>query len=266
MCRQQWQQPDIGQGQGMVHRIGEGDGADRIVGENRARAQHRGLEAVGVINEELFDLPLGAFVVVGIVEGLLERAFWHQPGLQAGGIEAAQGDHTSYASLSGCVEDLAGPFDIDLLGAVWLDLEVGDAGTVYDGRGCGIVEHHALGTNRQRYGIADLAERFICIADESKLVPVLGNFPLPVEVIPMARSHVARQLVKLGGDPVYREGVLTDNGNIILDVFNLSIVDPVKLESEINAIVGVVTNGLFAARPADVLLLGTSDGVQTLRA
>jgi len=85
-------------------------------------------------------------------------------------------------------------------------------------------------------------------------------------VIPMARSHVARQLVKLGGDPVYREGVLTDNGNIILDVFNLEITNPVELESQINAIVGVVTNGLFAARPADLLLLGTSEGVKTLRA
>lgn len=114
--------------------------------------------------------------------------------------------------------------------------------------------------------VAAVARTFVCIADESKLVAVLGNFPLPVEVIPMARSHVARQLVKLGGDPVYREGVLTDNGNIILDVFNLSIVDPVKLESEINAIVGVVTNGLFAARPADVLLLGTSAGVKTIKA
>jgi len=114
--------------------------------------------------------------------------------------------------------------------------------------------------------VAAVATTFICIADESKLVPVLGNFPLPVEVIPMARSHVARQLVKLGGDPVYREGVQTDNGNIILDVYNLSIVDPVKLESDINAIVGVVTNGLFAARPADILLLGTKDGVRTLKA
>ena len=114
--------------------------------------------------------------------------------------------------------------------------------------------------------IAAVATTFICIADESKLVPVLGNFPLPVEVIPMARSHVARQLVKLGGDPVYREGVLTDNGNIILDVFNLSIVDPLTLESQINAIVGVVCNGLFAARPADVLLLGSKHGVQTLKA
>ncbi|MEG3012428.1 MAG: ribose-5-phosphate isomerase A, partial [Pseudomonas sp.] len=87
-----------------------------------------------------------------------------------------------------------------------------------------------------------------------------------VEVIPMARSHVARQLVKLGGDPVYREGVLTDNGNIILDVFNLQITNPVELEAQINAIVGVVTNGLFAARPADLLLLGTSEGVKTLKA
>jgi ribose 5-phosphate isomerase A len=95
---------------------------------------------------------------------------------------------------------------------------------------------------------------------------VLGAFPLPVEVIPMARSHVARELVKLGGDPVYREGVLTDNGNIILDVFNMQITNPVELETQINAIVGVVTNGLFAARPADVLLLGTSEGVKTLKA
>jgi ribose 5-phosphate isomerase A len=93
---------------------------------------------------------------------------------------------------------------------------------------------------------------------------VLGAFPLPVEVIPMARSHVARQLVKLGGDPVYREGVLTDNGNIIIDVHNMSITNPVELEAQINAIVGVVTNGLFAARPADLLLLGTNDGVKTL--
>ncbi|MFR0674041.1 ribose-5-phosphate isomerase RpiA [Enterobacterales bacterium AW_CKDN230030176-1A_HGKHYDSX7] len=113
--------------------------------------------------------------------------------------------------------------------------------------------------------VAAVARTFICIADASKLVPALGAFPLPVEVIPMARSHVARQLVKLGGDPVYREGVVTDNGNVILDVHNLQITDPVTLEREINAIVGVVTNGLFAARPADVLLLGTTDGVRTLR-
>ena len=112
--------------------------------------------------------------------------------------------------------------------------------------------------------VAAVARTFICIADESKLVPVLGQFPLPVEVIPMARSHVARQLVRLGGDPVYREGVVTDNGNVILDVHNLYIVDPQRLEADINAIVGVVCNGLFAARRADLLLLGTRQGVRQL--
>lgn len=111
-----------------------------------------------------------------------------------------------------------------------------------------------------------VAEKFICIADQSKLVHTLGQFPLPVEVIPMARSHVARELVKLGGDPVYREGVVTDNGNIILDVHNFSIPQPLAMEDKINNIVGVVTNGLFAKKPADVLLLGTDEGVKTLYA
>jgi len=112
--------------------------------------------------------------------------------------------------------------------------------------------------------VAAVAKTFICIADASKLVPVLGEFPLPVEVIPMARSHVAREIVKLGGDPVYREGCVTDNGNVILDVYNMSIVNPKQLEADLNAIVGVVCNGLFAARPADVLLLGTPQGVRTI--
>jgi ribose 5-phosphate isomerase A len=112
--------------------------------------------------------------------------------------------------------------------------------------------------------VAAVAKEFICIADESKLVDVLGKFPLPVEVIPMARSHVARQIVQLGGDPVWRENVITDNGNVILDVHNMSIVDPRKLETQLNQITGVVTNGLFALRPADVLLLGTPQGVKTL--
>jgi ribose 5-phosphate isomerase A len=108
------------------------------------------------------------------------------------------------------------------------------------------------------------AREFVCIADESKWVKVLGAFPLPVEVIPMARSYVARELVKLGGNPVYREGVITDNGNVILDVHNLQITNPKDLESRINQIAGVVTNGLFAQRPADVLLLGTQEGVKTI--
>ncbi|MCB1855335.1 MAG: ribose-5-phosphate isomerase RpiA [Pseudomonadales bacterium] len=114
--------------------------------------------------------------------------------------------------------------------------------------------------------VAAVAAKFICIADESKLVHTLGQFPLPVEVIPMARSHVARELVKLGGDPVYREGVVTDNGNVILDVYNFPIPQPLAMEQKINNITGVVTNGLFALRPADVLLLGTSQGVKTLHA
>ena len=114
--------------------------------------------------------------------------------------------------------------------------------------------------------VAAVAEEFICIADGSKKVGVLGRFPLPVEVIPMARSYVARELVKLGGDPAYREGVVTDNGNVILDVWNMSIVNPVEMEQKINQIVGVVTNGLFAARSADVLLLGTENGVETITA
>ena len=113
--------------------------------------------------------------------------------------------------------------------------------------------------------VAAVAKQFICIADDSKQVEILGGFPLPVEVIPMARSYVARELVKLGGDPEYRQGVVTDNGNVILDVHNLSIIDPKKLETDINAIVGVVTNGLFANRGADILVLGSKDGVNVIK-
>ncbi|MCU4675516.1 ribose-5-phosphate isomerase RpiA [Catenovulum sp. 2E275] len=111
--------------------------------------------------------------------------------------------------------------------------------------------------------VSAVAKRFICIVDDSKQVDVMGNFPLPVEVIPMARSYVAREIVKLGGDPVYRQGVVTDNGNVILDVHNLKITDPIALENQLNQIVGVVTNGLFAARGADVVLVSTDDGVKT---
>jgi len=110
--------------------------------------------------------------------------------------------------------------------------------------------------------VAEASRRFVCIVDDSKLVDVLGRFPLPVEVIPMARSLVARGLVALGGQPVWREGVVTDNGNVILDVHNLEILDPVALEREINQLPGVVTVGLFARRPADVLLIAGDSGVQ----
>ena len=114
--------------------------------------------------------------------------------------------------------------------------------------------------------VAAVAKKFICIVDSSKQVDILGNFPLPVEVIPMARSYVARELVKLGGQPEYRQGVLTDNGNVILDVHNLKIMDAIALEKQINGIAGVVTVGLFANRGADVALVGSADGVKTITA
>jgi len=114
--------------------------------------------------------------------------------------------------------------------------------------------------------VAAASKRFVCIADESKLVSVLGAFPLPVEVIPMARSYVARELVKLGGTPVWREGFVTDNGNLILDVQGLRIMEPAKLEQQINNLAGVVTVGIFALRPADVMILGSAQGPRTLTA
>ncbi len=113
--------------------------------------------------------------------------------------------------------------------------------------------------------VAAVADKFVCIADESKLVDVMGDFPLPVEVIPMAQSYVAREIIKqIGGQPILRDGFTTDNGNIILDVRNLKIMEPTVIEQKLNNIVGVVTNGLFAMRPADVLLLGTPNGVRAI--
>lgn len=113
--------------------------------------------------------------------------------------------------------------------------------------------------------VAAVAKEFVCIVDASKQVEVLGSYPLPVEVIPMARSYVARKLVGLGGEPVYREGFVTDNGNIILDVHGLNITEPCAMEDKINALTGVVTQGLFAKRPADVLLVGSESGVAEIK-
>ena len=132
-----------------------------------------------------------------------------------------------------------------------------------------ITEHLAMikgggGALTREKIVAAVAKKFVCIADESKLVPVLGKFPLPVEVIAMARAYVARQMVRLGGQPKLREGFATDNGNIVLDVWGLSILNPVELETTVNNIAGVVTSGLFARRGADVLLLGTKTGVRTI--
>jgi len=112
--------------------------------------------------------------------------------------------------------------------------------------------------------IAAVSKKFVCIIDETKMVDVLGTFPLPVEVIPMAQSYIAREITKLGGQPILREGFTTDNGNIILDVHNLSILKPVELEQELNSLAGVITNGLFAQRPADVLLIANDNGVKVL--
>lgn len=112
--------------------------------------------------------------------------------------------------------------------------------------------------------VAAVAKQFVCICDASKYVPTLGKFPLPIEVIPMARSYVAREMVKLGGSPVYRQGFVTDNGNVILDVWGLDLSDAVAFEQKVNQIVGVVSNGLFAARSADILLLGSATGVETI--
>jgi ribose 5-phosphate isomerase A len=112
--------------------------------------------------------------------------------------------------------------------------------------------------------IAAAAKQFLCIVDQSKQVDLLGGFPVAIEVIPMARSYVARQLVKLGGDPIYRQGFVTDNGNVILDVHNLKILDPISLEEKINNIVGVVSNGIFALRPADILLVATDHEIKVI--
>ena len=112
--------------------------------------------------------------------------------------------------------------------------------------------------------VAAVARKFICIADQSKLVPILGKFPLPVEVIPMARGYVAREIMRLGGQPALRQGFTTDNGNVILDIHGLQILDPVELESTLNQITGVVMNGLFARRGADILLLGGETGIRTI--
>jgi len=149
--------------------------------------------------------------------------------------------------------------DLNATGELPLYVDGADEAT----RGFALIKGGGGALTREKI-VAAASRRFVCIIDDQKLVERLGRFPLPVEVIPMARGHVARQLLRLGGQPALREGVVTDNGNHILDVRGFSIVDPIALETEINQIAGVVTVGLFARRPADVLLVGTADGVVTL--
>ena len=149
--------------------------------------------------------------------------------------------------------------DLNATGELPLYVDGADEAT----RGFALVKGGGGALTREKI-VAGASRRFVCIIDDQKLVERLGRFPVPVEVIPMGRAYVARQLLRLGGQPALREGVVTDNGNHILDVRGLSIVDPIALETEINQIAGVVTVGLFARRPADVLLVGTADGVVTL--
>jgi ribose 5-phosphate isomerase A len=155
------------------------------------------------------------------------------------------------------------------LGIDVLDLNSVDDLPVYVDGADEITEHlHMIkgggGALTREKIVAAVARKFICIADESKLVPVLGKFPLPVEVIPMARGYVAREIARLGGQPMLRQGFTTDNGNMILDIHGLQILDPVELEATLNQITGVVTNGLFARRGADVLLLSSNKGIRTI--
>ena len=150
-------------------------------------------------------------------------------------------------------------FDLNSVGEVFVYVDGADESNEY----LQLIKGGGAALTREKI-IAAAATEFLCIADESKLVSILGTFPLPVEGIPMARSYVGRQIVKLGGDPVFRENCVTDNGNHILDIFNLEILDPRKLENELNQITGLVTSGLFAKRPADRLFLGTATGVMTI--
>ncbi|MFT7681507.1 MAG: ribose 5-phosphate isomerase A [Moritella dasanensis] len=150
----------------------------------------------------------------------------------------------------------------DLNSVAQLDIYVDGADEIDNGKN--MIKGGGAALTREKI-VSAVAQKFVCIIDDTKNVDVLGNFPLPVEVIPMARSYVGRELLKLGGDPVYREGVVTDNGNIIIDVYHMQIKDPKALEIAINGIVGVVTNGLFAARGADVVLTGTQNGVVTTK-
>ena len=150
-----------------------------------------------------------------------------------------------------------------------IDLNSVDVLPVYVDGADEVTEHLAMikgggGALTREKIVAAVAKKFICIADQSKLVTILGKFPLPVEVIPMARSYVAREITRLGGQPALRQGFTTDNGNVILDIYGLQILNPVELETTLNHITGVVTNGLFARRGTDVLLLGTDSDVRTI--
>ena len=195
--------------------------------------------------------------IVGIGTGSTANFFIEELGAIAQKIEGTVASSKESAKR---LKELNIPvFDLNSVGEVFVYVDGADESNEH----LQLIKGGGAALTREKI-IAAAATEFLCIADESKLVSILGTFPLPVEVIPMARSYVGRQIVKLGGDPVFRENCVTDNGNHILDIFNLEILDPRKLENELNQITGLVTSGLFAKRPADRLFLGTATGVKTL--
>lgn len=195
--------------------------------------------------------------IVGIGTGSTANFFIEELGAIAQKIEGTVASSKESAKR---LKELNIPvFDLNSVGEVFVYVDGADESNEH----LQLIKGGGAALTREKI-IAAAATEFLCIADESKLVSILGTFPLPVEVIPMARSYVGRQIVKLGGDPVFRENCVTDNGNHILDIFNLEILDPKKLENELNQITGLVTSGLFAKRPADRLFLGTATGVKTL--
>ena len=195
--------------------------------------------------------------IVGIGTGSTANFFIEELGAIAQKIEGTVASSKESAKR---LKELNIPvFDLNSVGEVFVYVDGADESNEH----LQLIKGGGAALTREKI-IAAAATEFLCIADESKLVSILGTFPLPVEVIPMARSYVGRQIVKLGGDPVFRENCVTDNGNHILDIFNLEILDPRKLENELNQITGLVTSGLFAKRPADRLFLGTATVVKTL--
>lgn len=195
--------------------------------------------------------------IVGIGTGSTANFFIEELGAIAQKIEGTVASSKESAKR---LKELNIPvFDLNSVGEVFVYVDGADESNEH----LQLIKGGGAALTREKI-IAAAATEFLCIADESKLVSILGTFPLPVEVIPMARSYVGRQIVKLGGDPVFRENCVTDNGNHILDIFNLEILDPRKLENELNQITGLVTSGLFAKRPADRLFLGTATGVKTI--
>ena len=196
--------------------------------------------------------------IIGVGTGSTANFFIEELGKISGKIEGAIASSEETARR---LRSIGIPvFDLNTVGEVRIYVDGADEANQH----LHLIKGGGAALTREKI-IAAASKEFVCIADESKLVPVLGKFPLPVEVIPMSRSFVGRQIVKLGGDPVYREGCITDNGNHIIDIFNMEITHPAAIEAELNQITGIVTNGLFAKRRADQLFMGTTSGIRIIK-